>query len=299
MPEVARHPMAWHGTLNLTYRIDLGSGTPRCLVADRHDGPLRVLAALRPEGPSVCHSVIVHPPGGIAGGDRLDLQLTLDDRAHALLTTPGATRFYRSAGEPATQSVQARLAEGARLEWLPLETLVYPGALAESRSSFELAQGAEMIGREIVALGLPAAGQHFDRGSFTQHLELPGVWLERGTLDAKDRTLLDSALGLGRRRVLATLWFSAGSAIRPQRRDALLDAARAEARHDGTAPLVDPAGNAVSTTHGSTSPHERLVVLRVLAWRVEPAVDLLNRVWAQWRQLAWDLPACAPRVWQT
>jgi len=247
----------------------------------------------------VCHSVIVHPPGGIAGGDRLDLRLTLDDRAHALLTTPGATRFYRSAGEPATQSVRARLADGARLEWLPLETLVYPGALAESRSSFELAQGAEMIGREIVALGLPTAAQHFDRGSFTQHLEVPGVWLERGTLDARDRTLLDSSLGLGRRRVLATLWFSTGSAIRPRRRDALLDAARAESGHDCPAHLAYPAEDLASTVQGSTSPHERLVVVRVLAWRVEPAVALLNRVWVLWRQLAWDLPACAPRVWQT
>ena len=291
--------MAWCGTLNLTYRMDHGSGTARCLVADHHDGPLRVLAVLRPEGPSVCHSVIVHPPGGIAGGDRLDLRLKLDDRAHALLTTPGATRFYRSAGEPAVQSVRARLADGARLEWLPLETLVYPGALAESRASFELAEGAEMIGREIVALGLPAAGEHFDRGSFTQHLELPGVWLERGTLDAKDRTLLDSPLGLGRRRVLATLWFSAGSAIRPQRRDALLDAARTESRHDGPAPPAQPTEDLASTAHGSTSPHERLVVVRVLAWRVEPAVELLNRIWAQWRQVAWDLPACVPRVWQT
>jgi urease accessory protein len=299
MPKVARHPMAWHGTLNLTYRIDRSSGTPRCLVADHHDGPLRVLAALRPEGLLICHSVIVHPPGGIAGGDRLDLRLTLGDGAHALLTTPGATRFYRSAGESATQSVQARLADGARLEWLPLETLVYPGALAESRASFELAPGAEMIGREIVALGLPTAGQHFHRGSFTQHLELPGVWLERGTLDAKDRTLLDSPLGLGRRRVLATLWFSAGSPIGPQRREALLDAARSESGPDGPVPLPYPADDLASTVHGSTSPHERLVVLRVLAWRVEPAMELLNRVWAQWRQLAWNLPACAPRVWQT
>lgn len=294
--------MTWHGTLNLDYRIDHSSGAPRCVVADRHDGPLRVLAALYPEGPARCHSVIVHPPGGIAGGDRLELAITLGEQAHALLTTPGATRFYRSAGEGASQSVLARLAAGARLEWLPLETLIYPAALAEGRAVFELAPGAEMIGREIVALGLPSAGQDFNRGRFTQHLELPGVWLERGTLDAQDRELLDSPLGLARRRVLATQWFSAGAAIDAARRNALLAAARCVSTDTAATPGADAGGTAAplgQLVHGSTSPHERLVVLRVLAWRVEPAVDLLNRVWRQWRQLAWALPPCAPRVWQT
>jgi urease accessory protein len=291
--------MAWHGKLDLDYRLDHAGAVPRCLVADRHHGPLRVLAALRPEGPAVCHSVIVHPPGGIAGGDRLELALTLAEHSHALLTTPGATRFYRSAGEAASQSVHARLAAHARLEWLPLETLVYCGALAESRAVFELAPGAEMIGREIVALGLPAAGQPFERGAFTQHLELPGVWLEHGTLDAQDRALLDSPLGLARRRVLATQWFSAGAPIAADRREALLEAARELSPGEADGPAGAGNDDAARTTHGCTSPDERLVVLRVLAWRVEPAVELLNRVWARWRELAWALPACAPRVWRT
>ena len=282
--------MHWHGHLDLAYRIDHSSGAARCIVADRHDGPLRVLAALHPEAPTVCHSVLVHPPGGMAGGDRLEVNITLDERAHALITTPGATRFYRSAGEPAAQSVHARLASWARLEWLPLETLVYSAALAESRCVFELAPGAEMIGREVIALGLPAAAQPFERGHFSQHIELPGVWLERGVLAAADTHLLDSPLGLAGRRVLATQWFAAGHALSADRRTALLYAARS---------VQAPANGAALVIHGSTSPHEQLVVMRALAHRVEPAVDLLNRVWAAWRQLAWDLPACPPRVWRT
>ena len=281
--------MAWHGTLELRYRIDDSSGAPRCIVADRHDGPLRVLAALYPESPSVCHSVLVHPPGGLAGGDRLDLSLALAARAHALITTPGATRFYRSAGEPAAQNVRAQLADGARLEWLPLETLVYSAALAESHSVFELAPGAEMIGREVVALGLPAAALAFERGHFIQHLELPGVWLERGRIDALDRALFDSPLGLAGRCVLATQWFAAGSAMASPWRQALLDAARGALRVADDAVLI----------HGSTSPHDRVVVLRALAQRVEPAMGLLNQVWAAWRALAWELAPCPPRVWRS
>lgn len=281
--------MAWHGTLDLRYLVDHSGGTPRCIVRDRHDGPLRVLAALHPEGPSICHSVIVHPPGGIVGGDTLGLSIDVAAQAHALVTTPGATRFYRSAGEPATQSITAAVADGGRLEWLPLETLVYSAALAESRSVFDLAPGAEMIGREVVGLGLPTADLPFALGHFTQHLELPGVWLERGRLDAQDTALLDSPMGLAGRRVLATQWFAAGQAIAPARREAVLDAARA----------VDPGAGDEVLIHGFTSPHDRVVVLRALAHRVEPAMELLNRVWTAWRRTAWDMAAPMPRIWRT
>lgn len=279
--------MGWHGHLKLDYRHDAANGHTGA--HDRHSGPLRVLQRLYPEGPGVCHHVLVHPPGGIVGGDRLEIELDLQAGAHALLTTPGATRFYRSAGEPATQSLHARLAPGARLEWLPLETLVYDAALAENTMRFELAPGAEMLGWDLLALGLPAAELPFTRGSFTQHLELPGRWLEHGRIAAQDRTLLQSPLGLAGHSVMATLWFAAGSGgLAPARREALLDMARAVC-----------AGHELQATAGCSAPEDGIVVLRCLGARVEPAMALLQRVWAAWRQFAWGLPACAPRVWRT
>jgi urease accessory protein len=276
--------MGWQGRLELDYRLD----GDRCVAHDRHRGPLRVLRALHPEGPQVCHHVLVHPPGGIVGGDVLELAATLASRTHAVLTTPGATRFYRSGGEAARQGVDVRVDDGARLEWLPLETICHPGADASSTLRFQLAAGAETIGWDVVALGLPASGHAFDRGRYRQQIEVPGAWLERGVIDAADTRLLDAPLGLAGRRVLATLWFAAGRPLPDARRDALLDAARAAAA-DG--PLARHAG--------ATSPNPRVVVLRALAERVEPAMALLQRVWAQWRLTAWSLAACAPRVWRT
>ena len=280
--------MAWQGSLTLAYRRDELRGEPRTVLHDRHDGPLRVLASLYPETPAICHNVLVHPPGGLVGGDVLDIDIALDPGAHALVTTPGATRFYRSTGAPATQRLRASLADGARLEWLPLETIAYSGCLGENLMRFALAPGAEMIGWDVLALGLPAADLAFARGRFTQRVEMPGRWLEHGVIDALDARLLDSPLGWAGHRVMGTLWFAAGAALLPARREALLAAARAACE-----------GDPLQRSAGATAVHGGVIVLRVLAPRVEPAVALLGRVWAAWRREAWQLTATTPRVWRT
>ncbi len=282
--------MAWRGSLRLDYRCDGHGpqGATRTVSRSVHDGPLRVLASLYPEGGAVCHNVLVHPPGGIVGGDELTVELDLQPGAHALVTTAGATRFYRSTGAPAGQRVDARLGAGARLEWLPLETIAFSGCLADNRVGFALADGAELIGWDVLALGLPASDLGFERGRVRQTIEWPGHWLERGVTAADDRALLDAPVGWAGHRVLATMWFATGAALPAPRRDALLDAAR-RAAADG--PLARSAG--------STSTHDGIVVLRVLSARVEPAMALLTDVWSAWRAIAWDLPACVPRVWRT
>lgn len=281
--------MSWHGHLTLDYRRD----GDRTIALDRHDGPLRVLQRLYPEGPGVCHHVLVHPPGGLVGGDVLNLHATLAPDSHALITTPGATRFYKSMGAEAVQQVVMKVEAGARLEWLPLETLAYRNCVATNRMRFELAPGAEMMGWDVLALGLPAASEAFDdpahaQGRFTQEIELPGVWLERGTVRADDHHLLDSPLGWAGHRVMGTMWLACGGPMSRERREALLDAAREVQQAHPLAALC-----------GSTSPHDAVLILRVLASRVEPAMNLLVQVWEVWRQAAWGLTPCPPRVWRT
>lgn len=276
--------MGWHGRLELDYRRD-GDTTQ---AHDRHDGPLRVLQRLYPEGPSICHHVLVHPPGGMVGGDTLDIALSLGEGSHAVITSPGAARFYRSAGETARQQVTARVAAGARLEWLPLETLAYSGCEGENRMRFELAPGAETMGWDVLALGLPAADQPFVRGRYRQHIEIPGRWLERGTLAADDAVLLDSPLGLAGQRVLGTLWFAAGTPLAAARRDAMLEAARAACD-----------GHELARQAGATAPNDAVVLLRAVAPRVEPLMSLFKAVRNRWRQAAWDCEAMLPRIWTT
>jgi urease accessory protein len=274
----------WHGQLSLRYRRDGG----RTLAHDAHEGPLRVLKALYPEGDGICHHVLVHPPGGVAGGDRLHIDADIGEGAHALITSAGATRFYRSDDSPASQIARIHVQQGARLEWLPLETIAFSGCRASNQVHFTLAPGAQCLGWDLLALGLPAAGQTFSAGWIEQQLQWPGVWLERGRIAAQDTRLLDSALGLAGQRALGTVWLASHAAWTNAERDALLDAAREIASRHQLAALS-----------GATALDPRLVLLRAMAPRVEPLFGLLSEVRAAWRASAWQLSAATPRVWQT
>ncbi|OWQ93520.1 urease accessory protein [Roseateles aquatilis] len=273
----------WLARLRADYRHEAG----RCVVRHGHEGPLRLLKSLYPEGDAICHSVLVHPPSGLVGGDTLDMGLSVGEGAHALITTPGATRFYRSpSGALATQRVHAVLRERSRLEWLPLEAIAYPGCEALNEARFELAPTAELMAWDITALGLPGADQPFGTGRFQQHLEIPGVWLERGLLDASDSVLMDGGLGLAGHRCLGTLVFAAGAAIERERRERALDAVRE---------LIE--ADPLRLTAGATAAQEGVLVVRALGPLVEPVSLLLRRCWAAWRRELWDLDGAAPRLW--
>ena len=246
------------------------------------------MQSLYPEGDAVCHNVLVHPPGGLVGGDTLDIRVTAGGASHGLITTPGATRFYRSSGELALQRTHITLNDEARLEWLPLEAICYNDCRAENRLTLDLAPQAEFMGWDVTALGLPHAKQPFEAGEFLQHIEVPGVWLERGRIRAEDQRLMNSPLGLAGQRCLASLFFVAGTKVERARRERALDVARdLIAAHD------------LRATAGATSLNGQVIVVRVLAPMVEPAMELLRQIWREWRQHFWAMPATTPRIWST
>jgi urease accessory protein len=222
----------------------------------------------------------------LVGGDELLIDINLQAGAHALVTTPGATRFYGSDAKTARQQVHARLADGACLEWLPLEALAYNGCQAHNQAVFHLDVGSRLMAWDVTALGLPHANQPFLSGQFQQHLEITGTWLERGLIAATDHRLLHSPLGLNGHSCQSTLVFAQGTAMDDAMREQVIALARdiCEAH-----PLRLQAG--------VTSPDARVVLVRVLSAQVENAMDLLRSVWLQWRHRCWQLPAVAPRIW--
>ena len=269
---------SWHATLALRFhRRDA-----RTLSTNRHQGPLRMQKPLYPEGDAICHAVILHPPGGIAGGDALEVTALVESGAHALVTTPGAAKWYKANGRAASQRVQLRV--GGALEWLPQEAIVFDQADVGSAIDIDLEAGAAMIGWDIVALGRRAAGERFERGRYAQSIRLriddALVWHERSRILGGD-PLLDSAIGLDGQHVFGCLW-AAGAVL-----EALdLNELRAElGTVDANAPVTRLA--------------PRLLVARTLASTTAAARTALTAVWSALRPRLFGVRAQSPRLWAT
>jgi len=261
---------SWKAQLHLGFENRDG----RTVLAERrHDGPLVVQKALYPEGDAVCHAIVVHPPAGIAAGDELELNARAGAGAHALLTTPGAGKWYRSAGPWASQKLRFEVA-GA-MEWLPQETIVFDGAMARLETEVRLHGDAHYLGWEILCLGRTGSGERFGKGEIRVNSSLTRdgklLWLERGRI-AGGGALLESPAGLQGQPVCATL-VAAGPA-------ADLAACR------------EIEGLAVTQLPG-------VLVARYLGDSSEQAKKLFARLWTVLRPTMFGREAQMPRIWST
>ena len=280
----ARGPR-WQATLALRFaRLDVHTR----LIHRDHQGPLVVQKTLHPEGPTVCQAVIVHPPGGIAGGDALDLRVGLGNDAHAQLITPGAAKWYRSGGCFASQSFAATLASGAVLEWLPHEAILFDGAQARTHTRLQLTGSAIAFAWDIVCLGRTAHGEHFASGDLHQRIEVVRdgalVWVEQNVMTAAS-SVRAALSGLAGHAVFGTLLIAA-----PVIEDAWLAAARA-AGSDLALDLA-PHDCAVTRVPGA-------LLVRCRADATGDVRAWLTAVWAALRPMVIGRPALPPRLWST
>lgn len=270
----------WRARLELGFeRRAVGAAFRTVPTRRRHHGPLVVQRPFHPEG-EVCHSLILHPPGGLVGGDELDLEVDCAPGAHALLTTPGAGKCYRSAGPPVRVRQRLRLAPGAALEWLPQEVIVYDGAAFDSLTCIELARGARFAGWEIACLGRPAAGEAFARGRCRQRVE---VWRDGEPL------LVERLDAAGAAPLLYEPWGLAGAPV-----SALLLAVPADAA------LRDAALAAGGDDPGfSATLLDEVLAVRYLGGGARGARACLEAVWEAIRPPLLGRAPDRPRIWNT
>lgn len=155
-----------------------------------HVGPLTVQRPFYPEG-ETCHLYLLHPPGGVVGGDRLDITVRLDAKSHALITMPGASKFYRSSGAQARLQQTLTLAENSTLEWLPQDAIFFPGANAALSTAFHLAASSTLLAWDLLCLGRPVIGEAFSHGALANRLE---VWVGGSPLLIERLSLADGQL---------------------------------------------------------------------------------------------------------
>ena len=177
----------WHGSLQLVYAHREDSTH---VVSSVARAPLKIQRSLYPEGKTVCHNVILHTAGGVVGGDRLSLDIQLQPHAQALITTASAGKIYRTNGLEARQVTHVAIASGARLEWLPQETIVFEQAVYQQDMRIELASGATWLGWEITRFGRSARGEQFLQGSWRSHTEIwqegRPLWIDRQWLPGSE-----------------------------------------------------------------------------------------------------------------
>jgi urease accessory protein len=271
-------PGVWHAQLDLGYRR-IGERT--VLTTRVHEGPLVVQKSLYPEGDKVCQNVIIHPPGGIVGGDTLAVNVDAGPRTHVQLTTPGAAKCYRSGGPFSRQRVRLRAARGAVLEWLPQETIVFDASKIELELAIELADDARFLGWDVVCLGRTAAGERFDHGALRQRLTLTRdgmpVFAERAVLNG-GAPLLTSPVGLHGSPVFGTFLAAA-----PAVTHAMLESCRQVGLIAGEGAVTLLPGVLIARYRGASAAAARHYFMEI--WRkLRPALALRAalppRIWA-------------------
>jgi len=269
---------SWQASLALRFAL---RARRTAIVHRKHFGPLRIQAPFYPEN-EVCHLYLLHPPGGVVGGDQLRINVEVEGGAHALLTTPASGKFYRSNGLIALQQQNLTVHKGATLEWLPQDTILFSNSQVQMNTRVELAAGARFIGWEMLCLGRPASDALYESGLCRQTFELwrDGVpqLIERARFDA-NQPFMQQAWGMQGYTVSATL-------VATNADKETLNAARAIELHTDEGLLS-------CTLMGD------LLVCRLLAHQGETARLTFSRVWQKIRPRVIGLEASVPRIWNT
>jgi len=206
LTSVLSSPSVWTGELQLSLARRQG----KTQIVHRYTrSPFKLQRPFYPEGPEICHNVMLHTAGGLVGGDRLQVGLTLEQEAQGLVTSAAASKVYRSAGPAAQQRIAISIGPNACLEWLPQETILFNGAHYRQHVQVSLAENALLIGWDIVRLGRSARQETFQRGTWRSLTEVTRegcpLWVDPQSLTGGD-ALLTSPTGMANCPVVATFF---------------------------------------------------------------------------------------------
>ncbi len=188
-----------------------GATTARVRV--RESGVLRLRL---PRRAGVCEGVVLNTGGGVLGGDRLQLDFDLADGADVVLTTVAAEKVYRAEAREAAVTTRLTLASGARLAWLPQETILFDGAHLHRSLSVDMAADASLLAAETVVFGRLAMGETLVAGALRDgwRVRRAGqlVFADETRLAGGMAAVLDAAAGGGGARAAALVLFAAPEA---------------------------------------------------------------------------------------
>ncbi len=278
----------WRAQLDLHFEH---SGVRTVLQKSQHYGPLRVQRPFYPEG-ELAHVYILHPPGGVVGGDQLNITLQIKNKAKVLCTTPGSGKFYLSAGDWAVLNQTFRVTAGSSLEWLPQENILFAGARLRSRTKIELEDNAIFIGCDISCLGRPSSKEIFNHGAFDSRLMFyhNKKLLLTENLRVIDKQDLIAATGLRGYAVQASLFAFPCN-------EKHLELVRKQC-HLSTEP-TNPETTSSKPNVMAVTLFDSLLVVRALGADSQTLKKQLILIWQILRPVLLNRTATLPRIWAT
>src|SRR5215467_5586150 len=278
-------------------------GLERCLALQRSEGEAEitfcrqgektVLARLFQRAPcrvlfprvaagDLPEAVLLTTSGGIAGGDRLKINVSVESQAGALVTTQAAEKIYRSIGPAACAGVSLQVGNNAWLEWLPQETILFDRARLKRCLEADVATDGRLIAAEMITFGRLARGERFASGSLLDRLRIRRagrlIWVDALRLEGDCARALDNPLGFGGARAVATAIYLAPDA--PDRL-ALARAMTRGAKGSAAATVVN--GMLLARFLGQDPSQLRFDLARYLAGLRHEAAGLPERPPRLWR----------------
>ena len=265
--------------LGLTYKND-----KTLLSKRRHEGPLTLQRPFYPEEDGTCHLYVLHPPGGIVGGDSLNIEVVCNEYTSTLITTPGASKFYQSNGFTAWQNHNLKVRKDACLEWLQQETILFDGAKVDSTTKVQLDKQSSFIGWEIVSFGRPACKEEFSNGMFKQNFE---IWQDDEPL------LIDRVMIKDRAEVFSSLWGLQAQPVMGLMTVVNNDVnALLEAKNIIQDMIEDVSRLSVTVMN-------TVLVCRCLDTNSMAIRDIFIDIWKSIRPVSINKNPCEPRIWAT
>ena len=288
----------WTASLDLCYASDGALTIPTKRL---HHGPLRIQKGFRaeaPTAPQVWHQYILHPPGGIATGDELAISVNAETDSHVLLTSPGATKWYRSdTSEQFARQHIALTVRDACLEWLPAETIYFSGTRAQNTLTLDCSSDSTLFAAEVFCLGRPAAGEVFDKGfvrlQTTLTVDNQAVFCERAVIHG-DSPQLNQASGMGGRPILGQL-IAYSKHCNGNDRDAVRTTVEQRISQALDAQQIDVGISLIPSIHSEGS----FIILRCRSTTIELAWQAVRTAWSVLRPRWTGLAAHYPRIWST
>jgi len=269
---------SWCASLQLQFSLKNNKSFPSFV---KHFGPLRVQRAFYPESSNICHSYILHPPGGIVGGDTLDISIELQKYSHAFVTTPGATKVYRSKKYSEINNT-LNLEQEATLEWMPQETLLFSDSWCKQKTTINMHKSSNLCFWDIVCFGMPAINKKFTEGDFRQSLQI--------NIDGKP-ILIEKNNITGSSDILSKKWgfqdyYIAGILVLYVTEKIDVEVYRVVAS--------DYSSSIVGITQKGP-----FIICRALSDDAESMRKCFSAMWRVWRESVLGISAIKPRIWDT